>query len=247
MPHPITEYEIPMVFSLSNHLKRDLLFGKERSCPMDEIFHDRVDAGKRLAAKLKETKRDDLLILALPRGGVEVASEVAKAYKVPVDVLFVRKLGAEFNPELGVGAIVEGNPPQAFLNEDLVRVLKVTDEFLAQEKKKQSEVMAGQQKLYRGGKARPSATGKQVIVIDDGIATGATVHAALKGLKSEKPKKLTLAIGVAPPSTIAELKKEVDEIVCLLQPNDFQAVGQFFRHFPHLEDQRVIDLLNQKY
>lgn len=209
------------------------------------IFHDRLEAGKKLAEALQKTKRDNPLILALPRGGVEVAAPVAAAFKVPIDVLFVRKLGAEFNPELGVGAIVEGNPPQTFLNDDLVKVLRVTPEFLETEKKKQTEVMKEQQRIFRAGRERPSATGRQVILIDDGIATGATVKAALKGLRNEKPSKLTLAVPVAPPSTVSDLRKDVDEVICLYEPEDFQAVGQFFRRFPRLTDELVVKLLQR--
>jgi len=210
---------------------------------MDEIFEDRQDAGKRLAAELNKNKRDDVVILALPRGGIEIAQQVSKVLNAPFDCLFVRKLGSEFNPEVGIGAIVEGNPPQTFLNEDLVKVLKITPDFIEQEKKRQLEVMREQEKKFRPNLKRLTLTGKSVIVVDDGVATGATVKAALKGLKSEKPKKLILAVPVAPPSTVAELKKDVDEVVCVLTPTDFQAVGQFYRRFPRLDDEKVIKLL----
>lgn len=210
---------------------------------MHEIFEDRQDAGKRLAAELNKNKRDDVVILALPRGGIEIAQQVSKVLNAPFDCLFVRKLGSEFNPEVGIGAIVEGNPPQTFLNEDLVKVLKITPDFIEQEKKRQLEVMREQEKKFRPNLKRLSLTGKSVIVVDDGVATGATVKAALKGLKSEKPKKLILAVPVAPPSTVAELKKDVDEVVCVLTPTDFQAVGQFYRRFPRLDDEKVIKLL----
>lgn len=214
---------------------------------MSEIFHDRAEAGAKLARELQKTKRNNPLILALPRGGVEVAAEVARVYHEPVDLLFVRKLGAEFNPELGIGAIVEGSPPQVFLNEDLVKILKVTRDYIEKEKFRQTQVMLDQQKLYRAGRERPSAKDREVILIDDGIATGATVQAALKGVKSEKPKKLTLAVPVCPPSTIEELRAHVDEVVCLLAPASFQAVGQFYRHFPRVEDSRVIQIVKTKF
>lgn len=207
------------------------------------IFHDRLEAGKQLADALKKMDRSNPLVLALPRGGVGVAQPVAKALGVKLEVIFVRKLGAEFNPELGVGAIVEGNPPQTFLNEDLVKILKLSPAFLESEKQKQLELMKSQQKLFREGKERPSAKDRHVILIDDGIATGATIHAALKSLRNDKPARLTLAVPVAPPSTIANLKKEVDEVVCLHAPEDFQAVGQFYRHFPRLTDEAVVALL----
>lgn len=218
-------------------LKRDLLSA------MGQIFEDRAGAGQQLAKELQKTSRSNVMLIALPRGGVSIAAPIASALKTPIEVLFVRRLGAEFNPELGIGAIVEGNPPQTFLNQELVRVLKVSDSYIEEEKKKQLDVMRAQQKLFRAGQDRPHVAGKSVILVDDGIATGSTIHAALKGLRSEKPAKLTLAVPVAPPETIAELKKEVDEVICLLTPAEFQAVGQFYRHFPRLEDSEVLSAL----
>lgn len=212
---------------------------------MAKLFDHRTDAGKQLAAELKKIKREGVVVLALPRGGVGVAAEVARAYNVPIELLFVRKLGAPFNPELGVGAVVEGVPSQSFLNQDLIQVLKVSQDFLKEETSNQLEVIHRQQKKFRAGKERASVKGKSVILIDDGIATGATVQAALKALKSENPSRLTLAVPVAPIDIISELKNEVDEIVCLYSPQNFQAVGQFYREFPQLEDEEVKRLMAQ--
>ncbi len=210
---------------------------------MSQIFEDRTHAGRELAKALQLKPRKNPLILALPRGGVPVAAEVCKVLKVPVDMIFVRKLGAPFNQELGIGALVEGTPPQIFLNEDLVKVLKVDVDHIEQEKYRQLERMKDQQKTYRKGNVRASASGREVILIDDGIATGASVHAALKALKSEKPHSITLAVPVCAADTLQSLKKEVDEVICLLEPKNFKAVGQFYRNFHRVEDQEVIRLV----
>jgi putative phosphoribosyl transferase len=225
-------------------LKRFCLEGKENNL-MSKLFDHRIDAGRQLASELHKSKRDNVIVLALPRGGVGVAAEVAKAFKVPIELLFVRKLGAPFNPELGVGAVVEGATPQTFLNEDLIKVLKVSPDFLKEETERQLHVIQQQQQKFRSGNQRPVVAGKSVILIDDGIATGATVQAALKGLKNEKPKRLTLAVPVAPLDVIQELSREVDEVVCLHQPQHFQAVGQFFREFPQLQDEEVKRLMSE--
>jgi len=210
---------------------------------MTKLFNDRTDAGQQLARELQKSKHENIVVLALPRGGVGVASEVAKAFKVPIELLFVRKLGSPFNPELGIGAIVEGTPPQTFLNHHLIDILKVSPDFLKQEGERQLETISRQQQKFRGGRPRASVAGKSVILIDDGIATGASVQAALKGLKNENPKSLTLAVPVAPSDVIASLGKEVDAVVCLNVTEHFQAVGQFYREFPQLEDQEVKRLM----
>ncbi len=210
---------------------------------MSKLFDHRIDAGRQLAKELQKSKRDDVIVLALPRGGVGVAAEVARAFTIPIELLFVRKLGAPFNPELGIGAVVEGAAPQTFLNQDLIKVLKVSPDFIQQETDRQLSVIKQQQQKFRSGNQRPVVAGKSVILIDDGIATGATVQAALKCLKNERPKRLTLAVPVAPLDVISELSKEVDEVVCLHQPQHFQAVGQFYREFPQLQDEEVKRLM----
>lgn len=207
------------------------------------IFDNREKAGKALAEELKKRGETADIVLALPRGGVAVAREVAKELNAPMDLILVRKIGAPFNEELALGAIVEGTPPHTYMNEDLVNVLKVNPSHIEQEKFKQFEEIKRQQKNYRDGQARQSVEGKKVIIVDDGIATGASVHAALVGLQSEKPARLTLAIPVASPDVVKELRDDVDELVCLHTPADFQAVGQFYRNFHQVSNDEVKRLL----
>jgi putative phosphoribosyl transferase len=213
---------------------------------MSEIFEDRKDAGKKLAAALTKKSREGAVVVAIPRGGVAVALEVARELQTPLELLFVRRLGAEFNPELSVGAIVEGDPTQVSLNQELIRVLKMTDAALEAEKQKQLTTLKDQMKKFRGSSERLSLKGKKVILIDDGIATGASIHAALKAIKAENPTYLCLAVPVGAPDTMEGLAKEVDEVVCLKSPKDFQAVGQFYRNFPRMTDDGVVALLQKK-
>lgn len=207
------------------------------------FFEDRKDAGQKLAAAIAKLNLKNPVILALPRGGVPVASEVAKALKAPLDILITRKLGAPFNAELAMGAIVEGEPETTFLNEDLIKFLKVTKEHLDEEKKKQLAEISRQQQVFRGGRGRGNMTGKTIVLIDDGIATGASVHAALKAIRAEKPAQLILAVPVASPDALQSLRGDANEIVCLTSPEDFQAVGQFYRSFFACADEDVTRLL----
>lgn len=207
-------------------------------------FEDRADAGRRLAEELKKHKVVEPKVLGLPRGGVIVAAEIAKAFHTKPDLLIVRKMGAPFNKELGIGAIVEGEPQTIFLNQDLIDVLKVPKDHLDAEKKKQQEEIERQQSTYRGSKQRASCASKTVILVDDGIATGATVHAALKALRAEKPSRLILAVPVASPDVLENLRGDAHDIVCLTSPENFQAVGQFFRNFFEVSDDEVKKLLS---
>lgn len=207
-------------------------------------FEDRIDAGRRLAERIKPMSLRDPVVLGLPRGGMVVASEVAKIFSLKPDLLIVRKIGAPFNPELAMGAIVEGDPQTIFLNQDLISVLKVSKEFLDSEKQRQQAEIERQQKLFRQGRQRTSVKDRIVILVDDGIATGATVHAALKALRAEKPAQLILAIPVASPDALEGLRGDAHEIICLTSPKDFQAVGQFFRHFFEVSEDEVLHLIS---
>jgi putative phosphoribosyl transferase len=213
---------------------------------MKVFFKDRLDAGRELVKALKKLELQSPVVLALPRGGVVIAAEIAKFFKSAHDILLVRKIGAPFNPELAVGAVVEGNPPRIFLNQELIRVLKVTDDYLKSETVKQEEEIRRRDKLYRDGKPRSKISGKTVILVDDGVATGASIRAAIEGIRDEKPSRLVLAVPVAPPDTVKEIQKEVDDLICLVSPEDFKAVGQFYRHFAQVSDEEVTHLLNEK-
>lgn len=203
------------------------------------IFEDRRDAGEKLLAEIQKQNLSPDLVLALPRGGVEVAVVVAKGLNVPMDLILVRKLGAPFNSELAIGAIVEGDPIHEFLNQDMIKVLKVEPTHIEKEKKIQKQEIERQQKAYRGGQARRSVQGKKVLVIDDGVATGASVIAALQGLKNEKPRELILGIPVSAPDTAEVLEKMVDKMVCLSRPEVFTAVGKHFKNFHQVTDEDV--------
>jgi putative phosphoribosyl transferase len=207
-------------------------------------FRDRRDAGRQLASYLRRYAAQDPVVLALPRGGVPVGYEVATALGAPLDVVVVRKLGAPGQRELAVGAVVDGDHPEEVLNEDLVRVLGVSPQYLAREVAAQLEEIRRRQVQYRGHRARVPVAGRTVIVVDDGIATGASIRAALRGVRRARPRKLVLAVPVAPPDTIAALRRDVDEVVCPHMPEAFGAVGSFYDDFSQTTDDDVIRLLD---
>jgi putative phosphoribosyl transferase len=207
------------------------------------MFKNRTEAGRKLAARLLEYKNQQPLVLALPRGGVPVAYEVAAALDAPLDVIVVRKLGAPGQPELGIGAVVDGDHPQSVLNEDVMSLLHVSDAYLAREVAVELQEIRRRQERYRGGRPPAPIEGRTVIVVDDGIATGGSVRAALRGVRRAHPRRLVLAVPVAPPDTIAALQAEADVIVCLNAPEFFHAVGQFYANFTQTTDEEVIELL----
>lgn len=207
------------------------------------MFKNRKDAGRKLAARLLQYKDEHPVVLALPRGGVPVAYEVAMALKAPLDVVVVRKLGAPGQPELGIGAVVGGDHPQSVLNEEVLRALDVSDDYLNREAELELQEIRRRQELYRGGCAPEPIEGRTAIVIDDGIATGGSVRAALRGVRRFQPKRLVLAVPVAPPETVESLQPEVDELVCLSTPFFFHAVGQFYEDFSQTSDEEVVELL----
>ena len=208
------------------------------------MFTDRKEAGQALAAAL-DIYREDVVVLALPRGGVPVGYEIARALEAPLDVIVVRKLGAPGEPELGVGAVVDGDHPQTVLNEEVIEALAVSPEYLANEIQAQLAEIRRRQEIYRKGRPAPQLAGRTVIVVDDGIATGGTVRAALRGVRRAAPAKLVLATPVAPLETVEALRTEVDDLVCLETPSDFEALGQFYHDFRQVGDEEVILLLER--
>ncbi len=208
------------------------------------ILQNRTDAGKRLAAKLtRYAGRSDVVVLGLPRGGVPVAYEIAKALQVPLDIFVVRKLGVPGYEELAMGAIASGGG--RVLNEEIVQTLAIPPETIDVVAEREQREIERRERAYRGERAALDVQGKIVILVDDGIATGATLRAALAALRALKPAKVIVAVGVAPPETCESLEDEVDELVCLLRPEPFWAVGVWFADFSPTTDEEVRTLLAQ--
>lgn len=207
------------------------------------LFADRTEAGRRLADELLRFKGQRPVVLALPRGGVPVGFEIAKALAAPLDLVLVRKIGAPFQPELALGAVVDGSRPETVLNQDLIAELNVPASYLEAESARKLAEIEQRRSAYLAGRTRAEVRDRTAIVVDDGIATGATMEAALRATRRAEPRRLVLAIPVAPPDTIARLRSEVDDVVCLATPERFHAIGAFYRDFRQLSDDEVIHLL----
>ncbi len=206
------------------------------------LFKDRVDAGKRLASALTGAVDKKAIVLAIPRGGVVVAFEVAQKLKLPLDVILPRKIGAPGNPELAIGAITEDG--STFLDKNLMKYLQVSQAYVQNESKKQKAEIERRLKVYRGDSQPPNLKGRDVIIVDDGIATGSTMKAALSSVLKSGAKKVVVAIPVGPPSTLDELKKQAYKVVCLQTPESFYALGEFYDSFVQTDDEEVIRLLD---
>jgi putative phosphoribosyl transferase len=209
------------------------------------FFADRHDAGRQLAERLVHRHEPDPLVLALPRGGVPVGCEIAARLGAPLDVLLVRKLGAPGFPELGLGAVVDGPEPRRILNERVIEAVQPPEGYLEAEEQRQLAVLAERKRLFRRGRPPLPLQGRTVIVVDDGIATGGTVRVALQALRQSGARKLVLAVPVAPPMVLATLPVAPEDLVCLLMPAGFQAVGQYYADFEQLEDDEVVRLLDE--
>lgn len=208
------------------------------------LFKDRVEAGFELARRLQARGYDDsALVLALPRGGVPVAFEVAQALGAPLDVFIVRKLGTPGQEELALGAIASGGV--RVMNDDLVTRLGISDELVARVAEREGVELARRGNLYRGGRPPLQVEGRTVIVVDDGLATGASMRAAVAALKQRQPAKTVVAVPVAAPDTCAELALEVDDIVCAETPTPFYGVGRWYASFPQTSDAEVQALLDK--
>ncbi len=209
------------------------------------MFRDRNDAGRRLAKSLLSYGDRRPVVLALPRGGVPVGFEVARALHAPLDLVLVRKLGAPHWEELAIGALAEGEPPERVLNEDVVHSLRVPPEYLETATETARREIERRRAVWLAGRAPIDVRGRTAIVVDDGIATGATMRAALRATRRRGPDQVVLAVPVAAPHALAELRAEADVCVCLETPVDFEAVGQFYVRFPQLDDEDVTKLLAQ--
>ena len=205
-------------------------------------FRDRIDAGRQLAMRLGSyANRDDLIVLGIPRGGVTVAFEVARALNVPLDIFLSRKLGVPGHEELAFGAIAAGDG--RYLDKQVIEATGISEQQIEQVTQDVKNTLQQRALLYRGNRPSLEVKGRTVILVDDGIATGASVYAAISALRQMKPAKLVLAVPVAPASTCAWLRSEVDQLVCVHAPAEFYAVGQFYEFFPQVEDVEVQDLL----
>jgi putative phosphoribosyl transferase len=205
---------------------------------MSDVFRNRIDAGRQLAGALERyAGRDDVVVLALPRGGVPVAYEVAKALRCPLDVLVVRKLGAPQNPELAMGAIASGEA--LYVNHAVLRALGVSEAQLADAIVRERIELQRRESAYRGQSEPPEVEDKTVIVVDDGMAMGATMHAALKALRARRPKHLVVAVPVCPVGAEVRFAQVADDFVCVMQPRWFMGIGQFYADFTQTSDEEV--------
>jgi putative phosphoribosyl transferase len=206
-------------------------------------FADRDEAGRRLADKLLHLKDRQPVVLALPRGGVAVGFEIAQALDAPLDIVLVRKIGVPWQPELALGAVTDGAGREIFIDRDLATRLDVPDSYIEEETARQLEEIERRRKSYCEGRPALEVAGRTAIVVDDGIATGATMRVALQAVRRRGPARLVLAVPVAPPDTLAALRKEVDEAVCLETPIELGAIGFYYRDFHQMRDSEVTDLL----
>ena len=208
------------------------------------MFKDRVDAGRLLVTQLKEyANQPDLLVLGLPRGGVPVAFEVARALKAPLDVFLVRKLGTPGHEELAMGAIGSGDV--RILNDMVVKGLNISNEVINQVAERELKELQQRERQYRGDNPGPELHNRTVILIDDGLATGTTMRAAAIALRQQQPAKIIVAVPVAAPETCDEFRDLVDEVVCAVTPRELYAVGLWYEDFSQTSDDEVIELLER--
>jgi predicted phosphoribosyltransferase len=207
-------------------------------------FRNRYEAGRLLAAKLSAyANRPDVLVLALPRGGVPVAYEVARALGAPLDVFLVRKLGVPGYEELAMGAVATGGV--RVLNDQVVDGLRIPDYMIDAVAAREQQELARRERLYRGERPPPDVRGRTVILVDDGLATGATMHAAIQALRQQQPARIVVAVPTAAPETCDELRAEVDDVICAITPEPFYAVGLWYEDFSQTTDDEVRDLLTR--
>lgn len=212
--------------------------GRER-----RVFKNRADAGRKLAEELMGFVNQETVILAIPRGGVVVAAEVAKALNAPMDLVIPRKLGAPQNEELAIGAVA--GPNEAILDEHLVKSMQISEDYIRQAIAKELKEIERRRQLYLGNCPEIELFDKIAIIVDDGLATGATARAAIRAVRLKKPRRILLAVPVGPWQTVKLIEQEADEVICLEMPVSFYAVGQFYQNFTQVNDSRVIDILSR--
>jgi putative phosphoribosyl transferase len=207
------------------------------------MFRDRTQVGKLLGERIRKMKLTNPIVLAIPRGGLPVAKEIALAVKAPLDVVITRKIGAPGEPEYAVGAVTQEG--EMIIDEQAVRSLVISDNYLRQESARQAGEIKERMRKYRGDRPSPELAGRTVIIVDDGVATGSTMLAAIRSVKMKRPSSIILAVGVAPPDTVMKLSKEVDKVVCLDTPEPFYAIGEFYEQFEQVDDEESRRILNE--
>lgn len=218
-------------------LVTEMLFGDK-----GPLFEDRRDAGRQLGQRLAELDPgDDVIVLALPRGGVPVGYEVARALDAPLDIFVTRKIGAPGNPEFAIGAVASDGT--LVLDEDVVDELDISQDYVDSEMQRQLDEVERRVVAYRGDRPQPEIEGRTVVLVDDGVATGATVRASLRALRERDPGRLILAVPVGPSQTIEELRPLADEVVVPATPDPFWAIGRFYQTFGQTSDEEVVELL----
>lgn len=207
-------------------------------------FANRNQAGQELAAVLEKYRGQDLIIMGIPRGGLVVAAVIAEILDAPMDIIVPRKIGSPFNPEVAIGAVTQDGT--LLKDERVIDLLGLSEEKIKKAADTVRREISRREAIYRNNRPAPDLRGKIVIIVDDGIATGFTVKAALKSVRKYCPKKLVLAVPVAPPETVEELQDSVDDLVCLYSPTEFRSVGEFYQDFNQTTDKEVIDLLKNR-
>ena len=210
-----------------------------------KIFTDRKQAGQLLAEEVVRRGYRDPIVRGLPRGGVPVAAEVAAALKAPLDVVLVRKIGAPMQRELAMGAVVDGDAPEIVRNEDVIREFGITDDEFQREAEQQLRIIEARRALWVAGRTRAPVKDKTVIIVDDGIATGATIRASLHALKTQGPRRTVVATPVAPRDAVESLRQEADDVICLETPEYFGAIGFFYLNFSQVSDAEVTSILER--
>lgn len=208
-------------------------------------FANRNEAGRLLAQRLAAMHLANPVVLALPRGGVPVGAEIARALKAPLDLLLVRKIGVPWQPELAVAAVIDGEQPDVVVEERVQRDAGISMDYIDQQAREHLVEIERRRRLYLGARAPVAVKGCTAIVVDDGIATGTSMRAALRALRRRQPARLVLAVPVAPPETVARLSTEVDDVVCLSQPTPFMAIGPYYDDFHQLADSEVTALMSE--
>jgi putative phosphoribosyl transferase len=209
------------------------------------LFKDRKEAGEVLAECLAAYRDKDALVLGIPRGGVPVAAEVARGMNAEMDIIVARQLGSPDSAELAIGAVTANGG--RFLNEEVIRELDVSDTYLAHVTETEMAEARRREEKFRGSRPAPTLKDRIVILVDDGLATGATMRAAVRSVRKAMPARLVVAVPVAPPQTCAELRQEADEVICPYQPDPFWAIGLFYQNFAPTEDSGVESLIRQAY